>query len=157
MIVLQTSVLLGGLAVHSLITYKNCESCYFNSLSIRVNSSWSVLQSATRAHVQAGGNLPLYGICMYSEEVLHRPPMLARERYSNCKAPYRQCLIAAPRCYCILSQYPFFPLHFQVRYVASSKLMLVHQRCTCWGNVVHMLTCMLRARCILSPGLTFAE
>jgi len=68
----------------------------------------------THFRVQAGGNLPLYGICMYSEEVLHRPPVLARERYSNCKAPYRQCLIAAPRCYCILSQYPFFPLHFQV-------------------------------------------
>ena len=35
-------------------------------------------------------------------------------RYPNCKAPYRQCLISAPRCYCILTYYPFFSMHFQV-------------------------------------------
>jgi len=107
-----------------------CDLCFPHQVPprrIRRSPSWSALDEVVFGRntgnkndqafvfmLKAGGNLPLYGICMYSEEVLHRPPVLARERYSNCKAPYRQCLIAAPRCYCILSQYPFFPLHFQV-------------------------------------------
>jgi hypothetical protein len=31
--------------------------------------------------VKAGGTLPLYGVCCTVEEVLHRPPSLARPRY----------------------------------------------------------------------------
>lgn len=47
--------------------------------------------------------------------MLHRPPSLARGRYKTCRAPFRSCMIAAPRCYCLLSHYPFFDLHFRVR------------------------------------------
>jgi len=64
--------------------------------------------------VQVGGNFPLYGCCWYVREMLHRPPGLARLNYSSCRAPFRQCMIAAPRCYCLLSHYPFFELHFRV-------------------------------------------
>ncbi|GAX83808.1 hypothetical protein CEUSTIGMA_g11233.t1 [Chlamydomonas eustigma] len=53
----------------------------------------------------AGASIPLYGVCCYVDEVLHRPPLLASAK---------QCLIVAPRCYCLVSRYPFFSLHFQV-------------------------------------------
>lgn len=68
----------------------------------------------THTHTQVGGNFPLYGCCWYVREMLHRPPYLARQHYRSCRAPYRQCMIAAPRCYCLLSHYPFFDLHFRV-------------------------------------------
>lgn len=93
------------------------------------------------SHAQAGGSLPLYGVCMYSEEVLHRPPVLARERYPTCKAPYRQCLIAAPRCYCLLSHYPFFPLHFQVRRAGGGACSAPAQ----CARVLERHRCMLHA------------
>eukprot|EP00878_Enallax_costatus_P031049 GHUV01033883.1.p1 GENE.GHUV01033883.1~~GHUV01033883.1.p1 ORF type:complete len:573 (+),score=253.43 GHUV01033883.1:357-2075(+) len=64
--------------------------------------------------LKVGGNFPLYGCCWYVREMLHRPPYLAQQKYRNCKAPFRQCMIAAPRCYCLLSHYPFFELHFRV-------------------------------------------
>jgi hypothetical protein len=64
--------------------------------------------------LQVGGNFPLYGCCWYVREMLHRPPYLARQEYRSCRAPFRQCMIAAPRCYCLLSHYPFFDLHFRV-------------------------------------------
>lgn len=64
--------------------------------------------------LQVAGNFPLYGVCWYVTEMLHRAPALARGRFPTCGAPFRQCLIAAPRCYCLLSHYPFFDLHFKV-------------------------------------------
>jgi hypothetical protein len=50
--------------------------------------------------------------------MLHRPPGLAKQRYSgggSGAAAFRDCLISAPRCYCLLTHYPFFELHFRVR------------------------------------------
>ncbi|KAF6252579.1 hypothetical protein COO60DRAFT_515548 [Scenedesmus sp. NREL 46B-D3] len=64
--------------------------------------------------IKVADNFPLYGCCWYVHEMLHRPPYLARGRYRSCHAPFRQCMIAAPRCYCLLSRYPFFELHFRV-------------------------------------------
>jgi hypothetical protein len=64
---------------------------------------------------QVGGNFPLYGCCWCVREMLHRPPYLARGGFSSCRAPFRQCMIAAPRAYCLLTHYPFFDLHFRVR------------------------------------------
>lgn len=82
---------------------------------------WCVIsvqhKGLTRLHhvrLQVGGNFPLYGCCWYVREMLHRAPYMARQRYRNCQAPFRQCMIAAPRCYCLLSHYPFFELHFRV-------------------------------------------
>jgi hypothetical protein len=63
---------------------------------------------------QVADNFPLYGCCWYVREMLHRPPYLARGRFRSCRGPFRQCMIAAPRCYCLLSRYPFFELHFRV-------------------------------------------
>lgn len=64
---------------------------------------------------QVADNFPLYGVCWYVREMLHRPPSLARSRYRSSRAPFRSCMISAPRCYCLLSHYPFFDLHFRVR------------------------------------------
>ncbi len=64
---------------------------------------------------QVAGSLPLFGVCCCSLESVHRPPHLARHHYPSCRAPFRSCMIAAPRVYCLLSHYPFFDLHFQVR------------------------------------------
>jgi hypothetical protein len=64
--------------------------------------------------LKAGEGLPLYGICIHTQEVLHRPPFIAAHHYPACKGPFRQCMISAPRCYCLLSRYPFFALHFRV-------------------------------------------
>lgn len=77
--------------------------------------------------LQVGGNFPLYGCCWYVREMLHRPPYLARQQYRSCRAPFRQCMIAAPRCYCLLSHYPFFDLHFKV---SRMRCVLSH-----WGDI----------------------
>ncbi|KAG1652095.1 hypothetical protein FOA52_001016 [Chlamydomonas sp. UWO 241] len=64
--------------------------------------------------LRAGGGLPLYGCCAYVDEVIHRSPLLAQPSYPSAAAPYRKCLISAPRCYCLVTRYPFFSFHFQV-------------------------------------------
>jgi hypothetical protein len=64
--------------------------------------------------LKAAGNFPLYGVCWHVREMLHRAPGLAGGRYRACRAPFRSCMIAAPRCYCLVTHYPFFDLHFRV-------------------------------------------
>lgn len=61
--------------------------------------------------LKAADNFPLYGVCWYVREMLHRAPSLARGRYKSCRAPFRSCLIAAPRCYCLLSHYQIGRAH----------------------------------------------
>ncbi len=70
----------------------------------------------------------MFGMCCYSKELIHRAPYLARGKYANCKAPFRQCLIAAPRAYCMLSHYPFFELHFHVSRGAARRARLAARR-----------------------------
>jgi hypothetical protein len=57
---------------------------------------------------------PLYGVCCYMRELVHRPPALARAAFPGCDAPLSRYMVAAPRCYCLLTHYPFFALHFRV-------------------------------------------
>ncbi len=62
--------------------------------------------------VQVADNLPLYGVCCYMDELIARPPSVLRP--PGTPAPeLPQFLVAAPRCYCLLTHYPFFPLHFK--------------------------------------------
>lgn len=61
------------------------------------------------------GTDPSYPLLPPPQEMIHRPPYMAKHLFHRCKAPFRQCMICAPRCYCMLSHYPFFDLHFQVR------------------------------------------
>ena len=66
--------------------------------------SWSNLQEvifekqgAREQHgfvfmLKAGDGLPLYGVCVHTQEVLHRPPFIAAHIYPDCKGPFRQDL-----------------------------------------------------------------
>lgn len=63
---------------------------------------------------QAADNLPLYGVCCYMEEMVHRPPAVLSAAYPNCNVPLSRYLVAAPRCYCFLTHFPFFTLHMKV-------------------------------------------
>ncbi|GAB4820093.1 hypothetical protein N2152v2_007139 [Parachlorella kessleri] len=56
----------------------------------------------------------LYGVCCYMKELLHRPPAIARPAFPACNAPLSRYMVVAPRCYCLLTYYPFFALHFRV-------------------------------------------
>jgi hypothetical protein len=63
---------------------------------------------------QAADNLPLYGVCCYMEEMVHRPPALLASKYPNSTKPLSRYLVAAPRCYAFLTHFPFFALHMKV-------------------------------------------
>ena len=58
-------------------------------------------------------NLPLYGVCCYMEEIVHRPPTVLRGGRAP-SAPLSRYMVSAPRCYCFLTHQPFFSLHFKV-------------------------------------------
>ena len=64
---------------------------------------------------QAADNLPLYGVCCYMEEMVHRPPAILSDLWPQCSTPLSRYLVAAPRCYCFLTHFPFFTLHMKVR------------------------------------------
>jgi len=65
-------------------------------------------------HMQVADNLPLYGVCCYMDEMVHRPPSLLKAKYPDCNMPLTRYMVAAPRCYCFLTHYPFFSLHMKV-------------------------------------------
>lgn len=71
--------------------------------------------------VQAADNLPLYGVCCYMEEVVHRPPTILRGS-SSPSPPLSRYMVSAPRCYCFLTHQPFFSLHFKVGLRKASAL-----------------------------------
>eukprot|EP00210_Caulerpa_lentillifera_P006345 g6061.t1 len=59
-----------------------------------------------------GDDLPMFGVCYLVHQMLHTPPGLMKEKYQEIGTAKH--LVSAPRCYCLLSRYPFFNLHFQV-------------------------------------------
>jgi len=63
---------------------------------------------------QVADNLPLYGVCCYMDELVARPPSALRPPGAAPPALPR-FLVAAPRCYCLLTHYPFFALHLKAR------------------------------------------
>ena len=65
---------------------------------------------------QAADNLPLYGVCCYMDEMVHRPPAILGPAFPECSSvALSRYLVAAPRCYCFLTHFPFFTLHMKVR------------------------------------------
>eukprot|EP00899_Mesostigma_viride_P012489 jgi/Mesvir1/21240/Mv06672-RA.1 len=70
--------------------------------------------------LQSGESAPLYGVCMVVNEMLNHPPGVARPKDAlkdtSCASsmPLSRYLVASPRCYCLLTYYPFFDLHFEV-------------------------------------------
>lgn len=57
------------------------------------------------------------------DEMLHRPPSLLKAKYPDCNMPLSRYMVAAPRCYCFLTHYPFFSLHMKVRESVRLPLM----------------------------------
>lgn len=54
-------------------------------------------------------------LCTHNNRIPDCNPVLVSVcSFPSCNGPFRQCLIAAPRCYCLVSRYPFFTLHLQV-------------------------------------------
>ena len=75
-------------------------------------------------------NLPLYGVCCYMDELVARPPSVLRAMGEP--APQLpQFLVAAPRCYCLLTHYPFFPLHMKARQPVQGRVY------PCCGRMGH--------------------
>lgn len=68
--------------------------------------------------LQVADNLPVYGVCCYMDEMLHRPPSLLKAKYPDCNMPLSRYMVSAPRCYCFLTHYPFFSLHMKVRHLS---------------------------------------
>ena len=64
----------------------------------------------------------LYGVCCLQRELVHRPPAIARGAFPTCTAPLSRYLVAGPRCYVLLTHYPFFALHFRVGGALASHL-----------------------------------
>jgi hypothetical protein len=69
------------------------------------------LGSRPLVHVSYPTLVNIQGVWDHASPV---PCALPFPRYPGCTAPFRQCLISAPRVYCLLSHYPFFTLLFQV-------------------------------------------
>lgn len=86
----------------------------------------------------------VFVLILLPQEMIHRPPYLARERFRRCRAPFRQCMICAPRCYCMLTHYPFFDMHFQASAVGGLAIQAVvcgfivsgplQWYCSAWGR-----------------------
>lgn len=76
--------------------------------------------------MQVADNLPLYGVCCYMDEMLHRPPSLLKAQYPDCNMPLTRYMVAAPRCYCFLTHYPFFSLHMKVTQAHGTNAKLLH-------------------------------
>lgn len=67
--------------------------------------------------LQGGDGLPMFGVCYLVNQMLHTPPGLVKHKFRESGVSPSKHMVAAPRCYCLLSRYPFFELHFQVRSV----------------------------------------
>ncbi|GAQ83578.1 DENN domain containing protein [Klebsormidium nitens] len=69
--------------------------------------------------LKVADNVTLYGVCVLVHEMVQRPPGVLAMSMAFSPAPptpLSKYLVSAPRCYCILTQYPFFDLHFEVLY-----------------------------------------
>ena len=60
---------------------------------------------------------------------MHRPPALLSDVWPQCSTPLSRYLIAAPRCYCLLTHFPFFTLHMKVCLPTGPIILCVCSRC----------------------------
>ncbi|XP_042390447.1 uncharacterized protein LOC121985644 isoform X7 [Zingiber officinale] len=66
--------------------------------------------------LKSSDNAPLYGVCLHIQEIVQRAPgilgAVSPLPHSSCKSS--RFLVAAPRCYCLLTRVPFFELHYEM-------------------------------------------
>uniref|UniRef100_A0A0D6R184 UDENN domain-containing protein n=1 Tax=Araucaria cunninghamii TaxID=56994 RepID=A0A0D6R184_ARACU len=81
--------------------------------------------------LKVADNAPIYGICVYVQEVVQRPPGIVamNSTTSDSLSSVSRFLVSAPRCYCILTKLPFFELHFEVlnSIIAQERLERITQ------------------------------
>ncbi|KAH9288374.1 hypothetical protein KI387_032491, partial [Taxus chinensis] len=81
--------------------------------------------------LKVADNAPLYGICVYVQEIVQRPPgilatsSMTPDNFSSVS----RFLVSAPRCYCFLTKLPYFELHFEVlnSIIAQERLERITQ------------------------------
>eukprot|EP01101_Sappina_pedata_P006860 TRINITY_DN3513_c0_g1_i1.p1 TRINITY_DN3513_c0_g1~~TRINITY_DN3513_c0_g1_i1.p1 ORF type:complete len:771 (+),score=140.42 TRINITY_DN3513_c0_g1_i1:27-2315(+) len=79
------------------------------------------------------GETIYYGMCVLKEEILDTMPSFIRSKspfssgnsafknMRNLEAMKKKTVTVGPRCYCLISRYPFFNLHFSVLYSILGK------------------------------------
>lgn len=81
--------------------------------------------------LKVADNAALYGICVYVQEIVQRPPGILAMNFGTSEpfSPTSRFLVSAPRCYCILTKLPFFELHFEVlnSIIAQERLERITQ------------------------------
>eukprot|EP00899_Mesostigma_viride_P017548 jgi/Mesvir1/25795/Mv06773-RA.1 len=100
--------------------------------------------------LQSGESAPLYGVCMVVHEMLDYVPGVVRPGGETSKfgaRPLSRHLVAAPRCYCFLTCYPFFDLHFEVlaSVLAQERLIRITEVVSCLAAEASLATSSPRA------------
>ncbi|KAG6426964.1 hypothetical protein SASPL_111203 [Salvia splendens] len=91
--------------------------CFPSGVKARVlERSPSLSELNGLVYGQVAGNATLYGVCLRVQEVVQRPPAIygSRSPLPQPNSVGSRWLIAAPRCYCILTKVPLFGLHYQI-------------------------------------------
>ncbi|KAH7836510.1 hypothetical protein Vadar_002237 [Vaccinium darrowii] len=81
--------------------------------------------------LKVADNATLYGVCLIVQEIVQRPPAILGPASPISQSPggLGRFLVAAPRCYCILTRVPFFELHYEMlnSIVAQDRLNRITQ------------------------------
>ncbi|KAL3517750.1 hypothetical protein ACH5RR_020339 [Cinchona calisaya] len=66
--------------------------------------------------LKVADNATLYGVCLHVQEFVQRAPAICGglSPLSQSSVGCSRFLIAAPRCYCLLTRVPFFELHYEM-------------------------------------------
>nr|XP_004292250.2 PREDICTED: uncharacterized protein LOC101314825 isoform X1 [Fragaria vesca subsp. vesca] len=66
--------------------------------------------------LKVADNATLYGVCLHVSEIVQRPPAILgiTSPLPHSSGGLFRFLVSAPRCYCVLSKYPFFELHYEM-------------------------------------------
>ncbi|XP_027093995.2 uncharacterized protein [Coffea arabica] len=66
--------------------------------------------------LKVADNATLYGVCLHVQEVVQRAPAICGglSPLSQSSVGCSRFLVAAPRCYCLLTRVPFFELHYEM-------------------------------------------
>ncbi|PHT80409.1 hypothetical protein T459_18461, partial [Capsicum annuum] len=66
--------------------------------------------------LKVADNATLYGVCLHVREIVQRPPAIyvSSSPLSQSSIGRSRFLVSAPRCYCFLTRFPLFELHYEV-------------------------------------------
>ncbi|KAL3336347.1 hypothetical protein AABB24_032210 [Solanum stoloniferum] len=66
--------------------------------------------------LKVADNSTLYGVCLHVPEIVQRPPAIyvSSSPPSQSSIGRSRFLVSAPRCYCLLTRFPLFELHYEM-------------------------------------------